>query len=119
MNSNVELPSPELLEEQSYLVARGVRAIALVGHCPTDGDLMLRVSTRLESAGHQGAIPFVVRRDADVADFGYAAARWAVELFVWAADTPDEQRHRIIGLLLGYGADAIERFERGQSVRGF
>jgi hypothetical protein len=121
-----DLPSysAELMREQAYLVARGVRPFALLGHCVGTQVMMLRVATSLEAAAIPGAIPFVVDRKDGFADFGFAAKRWALDLYRWAVvekenAVPDEHRHRVLGLLLGYSAEAIEAFEQERSGRLF
>src|SRR5687767_3391453 len=103
MQGDEFLPSDDLLSEQAYQVARGVRPLALLGHCPSDEMTMLRVATQVERAACPGAVPFVVDQGDGFAGFGYAGAAWAVDLFQWANDStqvPQEQRHRINGLLL-------------------
>lgn len=68
--------------------------------------------TLLSSANCVGAIPFVIDRGDDVADCGFAAKKWAIDLYRYAIrEAPDRQRHRIIGLLLGYSAQAIHDFD--------
>src|SRR6266545_5266457 len=107
------LPSPDLLNEQSYLVARGVRPMAVVGQCSADELVMLRVATRLEEEADANSIPFVVDHHDGHASYGYAAARWALDLYEWAmseTDIPQAQRDRIVGLLLGYAVHAVSRF---------
>jgi len=116
------LPSDDLITEHAYLVARGVRPLALTGWCPADAVVMLRVTTRLESAAETGALPFVIDHQDGSASFGYAAARWVLDLYEWIVrDTavPQEQRERITGLLLGYAPDAISRYEEGVTGRRF
>jgi hypothetical protein len=120
------LPSPDTLAEQAYLVARGVRPLALAGHChlpEADVDVaLLTVATELERHGEPGAIPFVVDHADGVMSFGYSASRWALDLYEWAVkdpSVPQEQRHRIIGLLLGYDMPAISRHEEEGSGRRF
>ncbi len=118
------LPCDELLREQAYLVARGVRLLSLVGHLHTEGSqlLLLRVATELERHAQPGMIPFVVDHDDGVASFGFAESRWALDLYEWTVRdpaVPEEQRHRIIGLLLGYGAPAVARYEDEGSGRRF
>ncbi len=112
------------LKEQASLVARGVRAIALVGHCVADGLEMLKTATTIEAQMERGSIPFVVDRGDGVADYGYAASQWAVDLYQWvvcAADdtVPSLQRHRILGLLFGYSVEAIREYEEHISGRRF
>jgi hypothetical protein len=116
--------SDDLLREQSYLVARGVRPLAITGHCTSESLTMLRAATRLGTMADAGAIPFVIDRGDGWADFGFAAARWAVDLYSWLTNNsqdaiPQEQRERILGLLLGYSTEAIRRFEEGQRVLVF
>ena len=116
------LPSPDLLSEQSYLVARAVRPLALVGHCSAEPDVLLRVATRVEDGAGPNVVPFVLDHGDGTASYGYAGASWALDLYAWAVqdeDVPQEQRERIIGLLLGYGVAAISRYEDEGSGRRF
>jgi hypothetical protein len=119
------LPSDGVLREQAYLVSRGVRPLSLAGHCLlVDGDenLLLRTATQLERHAEASAIPFVVEHGDGVASFGFAESRWALDLYEWTVKdphVPQEQRHRIIGLLLGYGAPAVARYEDEGSGRRF
>lgn len=105
----------DLIAEQSYLVARGVRLLALVGHCQADELEMLRTATRIERLAVAGAIPFVADRGDGVADYGFASHAWAIDLYQWAARedhaVPDVHRHRVIGMLLGYDAASIREHE--------
>jgi hypothetical protein len=102
----------EVLAEHARLVARGVRAFALAGHCPADKLPMLRAMTELGAANFPGSIPFVIDRGDGIADCGYSANRWAIDLYRYAArEAPEQQRHRIIGLLLGYSAQAIQEHD--------
>jgi thiamine monophosphate synthase len=119
---SADVPSDDLLAEQAYLVARGVRTLSLVGHCDADQMTMLRVATRIEQATCQGAVPFVIDHGNEVASYGYAAAAWVVDLYEWANDptqVAQEQRHRINGLLLGYSAAAVARHDEENSGRRF
>ena len=116
------LPSEDLLSEQAYLVARGVRPMALVGHCHSEPLVLLRIATEIEKHGGPAIISFVIDHENGNASFGYAASEWAVDLYEWAVketDIPQVQRERIIGLLLGYAADAVSRYEEGTSGRRF
>jgi hypothetical protein len=108
------LPSDDLLREQSYLVARGVRPMAHVGECPSDPTMMLAIVTTLEAQADESSLPFVVEHGSGSASFGYAAAGWVVELYRWLVtdkEIPQEHRGRILGLLLGYSAAAVGRFD--------
>jgi hypothetical protein len=108
--------SDDLVREHAYLVARRVRPLAVVGQCEAERLSMLREGTRLEALGCVGAIPFVVDLGDGVAEYGYAARGWALDLYRWLSGAdenavPAECRHRILALLLGYGADAVQDFE--------
>lgn len=108
----IDLGPSILIAEQARLVARGVRSCALVGHCAAQRLPMLRAMTVLGTANCAGSIPFVVDRGDGNADCGFAAGKWAIDLYRYAIrEAPDRQRHRIIGLLLGYSAQAIYSFE--------
>lgn len=96
--------------------------MALAGWCRADPLVMLRVSTRLEAAAEAGALPFVIDHQDGSATFGYAAARWVLDLYEWLVrDThvPQEHRERITGMLLGYAAEAISRYEESGTGRRF
>lgn len=118
----VELSS-ELIREHAHLIASGVRPLALVGTCEAKPVTMLRVTTQLESASGPNAIPFVLDRGDGLADFGYAASSWVLDLFRWVTQAdgaiPACQKHRIRGLLLGYGVEAIRSFEERTCGRLF
>ena len=62
------LPSDDLLAEQAYLVARGVRPLALAGHCPSQH--VLRAATRVERLAVPGVVPFVLDHRDGTASFG-------------------------------------------------
>lgn len=107
--------------EHAYLIAREVRPLAIVGHCVADASTMLAIAAELERVAVGSAIPFVAPREDGVADYGFATYRWAIDLLRWAQTdaVPVEQRHRIIGLLLGYSPHAIHRFEEQTCGRMF
>lgn len=113
------LPADDMLSECAYLVARGVRPLALAEHFPAHH--LLRVATRIECHADVGAIPWVIDHGDGVASCGYASERWVLDLYEWAVKgpVPEEQRERIIGLLLGYSAAAIREFEAHGSGRRF
>lgn len=116
------LPPDEVIREHAYLVSRGVRAIGLVGHCTARPLDMLKVATRIETLADSGTIPFVIERPDGVADVGFAAAAWALDLYEWLLSepaVPENQAHRIVGMLLGYAPDAIRRFEEEKGGRRF
>lgn len=118
------LPSDDAVREHAYLVARGVRPMALVQTFTAEPLTCMRVATRLEAVGVETGlpvIPFVVENGDGSADCGYAAAGWVVDLLRWASDdaVPKVQRMRIVGLLLGYSAEAIAVFEERAPQRLF
>jgi hypothetical protein len=109
--------SEDLLREQAYLVARGVRPLALLGHDGSgDSVAPLRQMTHLEQIAGTEAIPFACRAADGMVDYGFAARAWVVDLYSWLVNAdenavPTKHRHRILGLLLGYDADAIHAHE--------
>ena len=114
------LPGNDVLLEHAYLVSRGVRPMALAGHCPADPMVMLRASTRLSTAAiGQDVLPFVIDNGDGTASCGYAAARWVIDLFESAFRDKHPNRHQILGLLLGYSVPAISRHEENNSGRRF
>lgn len=116
--------SESCVSEHAYLVARGVRPMAIVGGVETGKkDRMLQAASRLEivSIG-EAVVPFVVPRDDGIADCGFAATRWVVDLYAWLVgsnDVPEEHAHRIRGLLLGYDAKAIRDHDDRDCGRRF
>lgn len=116
--------SDDLVREHAYLVARGVRPLAIVGECSTDTLTMLRTATRIESLAIPGAIPFVCDCKDGLAEYGYAAEAWVVDLFEWVMTAernvvPETHRHHVLGLLLGYAPSAVRDFQANMSGRRF
>lgn len=112
--------SDDAIIEQAYIVARGVRPMALLGHVEADPDVMRRVSTRIESLGERGVVPFVWDRGDGFADVGYASTPWVADTYRWAIQGAEEPHlSRIVGLLLGYSVAAIREYESQQSRRWF
>jgi hypothetical protein len=119
------LPSRDALEEAAYLISRGVRPLALMGHCPAEPAVMLlRVRTVLATATERfDAIPFILV-EADrpqSASFGYAAHRWVIDLLEWvySRGVPKARKHQVLGLLLGYSPSAIARHEESDGLWEF
>jgi hypothetical protein len=113
--------SDEVLREHAYVVARGVRPLALIDEFPADSLGMLRAATRLEMVA-EDCIPFVIDHGDGTASCGYAASAWAIDLYRWlrTSDTvPTPQRDQVMGLLLGYSAEAVARFVQSRSGRLF
>jgi hypothetical protein len=113
--------NPNEVREHAYLVARGVRPLAIAGNCLGDDRTMFETAASLEALGCHGAIPFVFPREDGHADYGYAASAWCIDLLRWAESNavPEKHRHRIVGLLLGYSVDAIRMFEEQNCGRLF
>jgi hypothetical protein len=114
MRIDKHLPSADVMRAESYLIARGVRPLALLGCIEASEVERIRIRTKLQEHGDPGAIPFVLARANGLAEYGYAGAAWAVDLLRWVrtSDTmPAKQAVRIDGLLLGYSPFAIRDFE--------
>ena len=103
------LPHREVVFEQSWLVARGVRALALLGTVNSEPGAMRSAHIYLAQHGDNRAIPFVMKRDdTDYADVGFAAAQWVIDLLDWSYRcAPARQGHCIVGMLLGYSPPEI------------
>ena|GEM_PF-6097701 len=99
------------IEDAAYLVARGVRPLAIVGEGITDRLGMVRAMTVLGQYSDDRAIRFVVDHKDGTASWGYAAAAWVVDLYRWVRleEKDESRRHQVLGLLLGYGPEAIAR----------
>ena len=121
------LPSDEVLANEAYLVARGVRPLALVDcQVPAGETGAIRFRTRLGRAaqGSPEAVAFaVVTRGCVIG--GYAAHGWVIDLLRWALspEVPGARSHEILGLLLGYSpqeiADHQERYRGMWELAGY
>lgn len=83
---------------------------------------LMRVSTLLDRCRQPGSLPFVVDHGNGSASYGYAGARWVVELYEWASsnmEVPQEKRDCILGLLLGYSVPSVADYEAEEPVRHF
>ena len=112
----------ELISDAAYLVARGVRPLALVYDGTADQLSMLRMATQLETIGDQGCIPLVVDHKDGRAGCGFAAAEWVIDLYEWTTSSvavPAKHRHAILGLLLGYSTTAIDQHLQALGGRRF
>lgn len=100
--------SDDLINEQAWLIARGVRHLALLGSIAKDEKAMRDTFIRLNQSCIEPAVPFVLpRKDMDCAMTGYASAQWVIDLLDWSYDQPLRQHHQIMGLLLGYSSEQI------------
>lgn len=122
-DTDLLVPNRDVLAEHAYLVAREVRPIAIAGHFHTTSASLLRIATLIESAAQgEAVLPFVINHGDDSGSFGYAANRWTLDFYEWAVtdrSIPEQQMHRIVGLLLGYSPVAISRYEESGSGRRF
>lgn len=113
-----------------YLVARGVRPLALVGQvaeCDKQeaGELLRIAALEGQAGGLATLLPFMVwDRQLEMYSCGFTRHRWVVDLYEWLETqepgvVPWEQRSQIMGLMLGYGADQIGHFStKSVEVRG-
>ena len=103
----------ELINEQAYLVSRGVRHLALLGSIDRDDKEIRKAFVRLNQMAIDPAIPFVLpRKDVDCAMVGFASSKWVIDLLEWSYNyAPLRQRHCILGLLLGYSASTISEHD--------
>jgi hypothetical protein len=117
----MRLPPADVTREHAYLVARGVRPIALLGQSLVEDADVPMVTAHVEVHSVGGAIPFVLDSGVGVIHFGYAAAPWVLDLYRWilsADGIPQIQRDRIMGLLCGYSVEAIREFEEANGLAG-
>ena len=77
MEPHQSQPPDALLAEQAYLVERGVRSLAVAGTCREQEVSEISVQLARAGAYSSGAVPFVVDRDGERFDYGFAASRWA------------------------------------------
>lgn len=112
------LPSLDSVHEQAYLVARGVRPLAIVAYVTATPQMIARARCLITSTFVDGALPFVVDSGDGLAMCGYSSTAWAVELLRWAssAEHAAPHKHHIIGLLLGYSAFAIRDHHERSAV---
>jgi hypothetical protein len=122
-DTDLLVPNADVLAEHAYLVARDVRPVAIAGHFPTESASMLRIATLVESAAPgEEVVPFVIDHGDGSGSFGYAGNQWSLDFYEWAVtdrSIPEQQRHRVIGMLLGYSPVAISRYEESGSGRRF
>ena len=115
--NDILMMTDDALAEQACLIHCGVRSLTLLSPFPSDPLIIRRVVTRLETVANGVAIPFAIDRGDGTADCGFAANRWVVETFQWVlGDVPQPHFNRVLGLLLGYSASAIQDYEQRQSI---
>lgn len=109
--------------EAAYLVARGVRLLAIVetNHVKLDESEVSNLYTDLINIADQvmssPPVAFVYYcQRTESTYYGYAYAGWVVDTYVWLIDQgldgslPSESWHVFQGLLFGYSAEAIGEF---------
>lgn len=113
--NEIENLSDDYILEHAYLVERGVRHMAIVGHVKGDNQTILEVESRLSIVAiNSKAIPFIILRSDGIADCGYAKAAWVISLYQWLVQSPsipEKHQHRIRGMLLGYDSNSIREHE--------
>jgi hypothetical protein len=72
--------SDDLIREQADLITRDVRALALLDTCKADPITMLRIATKIEALAHSTVVPFVLDCGDSIAEYGYAATQWVLDL---------------------------------------
>ena len=76
-----ECPSDDCMFEAAWLVARGVRPMALLGTVSNDPKEMAKAHSRLGKQMADNVIPFVLpRENTPLAHIGYAAEPWVIQL---------------------------------------
>lgn len=122
-DTDLLVPNRDVLAEHAYLVARGARPLAIGGHFSPASASMLRIATLIEDAATgEDVTPFVIDHGDGTGSFGYAANRWTLDFYEWSVTDraiPEQQRHRVIGMLLGYSPVAISRYEESGCGRRF
>ena len=118
---NKDLPPVDVLNEQAYLVARGVRLLAVAGVVEDTIENLVDVRQMLyeasvESAGSQERvpIPFLIKTPGtNLINFGYASHEWVIDVYEWLLDdtVPDQMVSRVMGMLLGYSGEAVAQYE--------
>lgn len=116
-----DLPPVDVLNEQAYLVARGVRLLAVAGVVEDTIENLVDVRQMLyeasvESAGSQERvpIPFLIKTPGtNLVNLGYASHESVVDVYEWllGGTLPGQMVIRVMGLLLGYSGEAIAQFE--------
>jgi hypothetical protein len=122
-DTDLLVPNADVLAEHAYLVARGVRPLAIAGHFPTHSASLVRIATLIETAASgEDVAPFVIDHGDGTGSFGFAVNRLTLDFYDWAVtdrSIPEQQRHRVIGMLLGYSPVAISRYEESGCGRRF
>jgi hypothetical protein len=100
---------PFWLDDACYCVARGVRYLALPSEVDTD---FWREHMQIEAAKmtmHHGVLVRAVGDDVAV-EIQVAKYEWVFDLLDRARQSASETEHAIVGVLLGYSGEAIERY---------
>lgn len=115
----------ELIVDHAYLVARGVRLLAVIGtvrntEMATDVMNQRLAKIAAESAGTQELYPIPLlmgEEGCEWATVGFASHEWVINAYEWLQgdDVPGDIANRLIGLLHGYSGEAISKFGRNTS----
>ena len=113
------LPPVTTLQNEAYLISRGVRPAALLGSVPlAEADNTFIYLRQYYHTFWPAALPFVIpRTDFPCAMAGFAAAPWVIGLLTWSyAHAPMRSHHCILGLILGYSPAAIQAHDDQEYV---
>lgn len=109
------IASDDAMAEAAYLVERGVRPIALCGTVTIASEIerMLLMQRLNAAVNNRNVKQFIVDFGDGIAQYGFVAAGWVLDLYQWVlfTDIPSVQRERIFGLMFGYGIESIARYE--------
>ena len=102
----------ERLAEQTYLIYKGVRPVALVA--TSEGPFLATTCKELKTEADRDGIIFECVPTTDLSgniEYAlYAKHQWLIELYRLATELDDASEHALRGLLHGYSVDEIERF---------
>ena len=107
--------SKDNLNEQYYLVSKGVRALAAVGYVNIANEEELnRVKGLLREMDLQSAISFMIptsKTPDKYKEVGFARSQEILDLYVYARDEmPEPFSTMVTGMLHGYSTDHIIEF---------
>jgi hypothetical protein len=112
------LLNPLDLQTQAYLVEKGVRLIAQVGHfLDLTKEDFTELYTEVQEAAHGSSrcLPFYTGEIGGPIIFGFARYRWAADMYEWlhsdeAGALPPFIYHAILGMMYGYSGSEIREY---------
>jgi len=111
-------PEPEWLEDHAFVIARGVRPLALIGTFYTRNCCGTELLDSLRAVrGADDVVAFILPSFGGSMAYGYASHEWVVDFYRWALENaPKPYFDYILGLLCGYSPQAVSDFTRGQET---